>query len=128
MACHQARHVKMLLVATGDGFPGRLFEEVQLLTDHAILFIDTVDYDEANGSLSFVISRCPVRLAPRFFGALTTPLYDTQRRVASRITLANVLECRMENLVPNGVSQVTLERGVIVSDRRVVVCAQEEDK
>lgn len=119
----------MYLSIKGKGFSEYIFKEISVVTDHALLDINSVKYDDNNKYVVFFINRFELTfLKKRLFESIVIPKYDKTHRIKSKISVGNIINFRVENNYTNKESETSLERGLYISDNNIYICSMEEDQ
>ncbi len=110
----------------GGPFTRNMLDEIETITDHSILWCDSVKYDPESKMVTMVIWRYPLKTTKVKFLRFLGSRREKSIEIKSRVTIRNVEECIMEHNF--GLPQVTLLFGVGVKGNTVFVTSAEESE
>ena len=113
----------MLLKIAGENIPQSLLESIAVITDHALLSIPDIKYDNQGNTVTFHIYRYPIIkkriLLPNKYKGETNH---------SIVTLQNVVSCNIQNILPPEQKEATLMFGIAIEDNVITLGSPEEDR
>jgi hypothetical protein len=110
----------MKLCYHSDYFLKNLFDEVSLLTNKATLLIRKVEYNQKNGTLFLPIKR---------YGFIdSSNNFDYSKSMSSSITIRSISDCRIKNICPSSINEVTLLFGIQFEKDGIYLSSAEESK
>jgi hypothetical protein len=115
----------MNLRVHGDNVPTCLFELIGAMTDHAILDLTSVDFNETFREVRFSVTRFPLLKQRKVLGNL----HDRENPIPSTVYVRNVSSCSIQDIRADELGgTVELMFGVTIRDQSVHVSSAEEDR
>ena len=117
----------MYLRIRGRSFTEHLFREIEAITDHALLQVESVKYDAHDGSVSMLMDRFRLSRAGRNFMRRWRYKRDFDQRIRSSIVVRNVTSFEVEeNILDSDCTEIMIMYGITVRSDHIILTSAEE--
>ncbi len=105
----------------------QIYKEIINITDHAILYIDSIKYDKVNKTINFLIDRYKFKKRKRIFGIIdVSPKYDRTSKIRSSVIISKIIDCRIKNNYRCKVSEIIIGGGIAIQDNKIYICSEDD--